>query len=83
MVQCGPYHCESCLASEIHPYDTRKLTEKEEETGWYEPHTPVSEHANTVMGALVDHKTAKKAYRLGLLDSKPTLGEPGNDILPF
>lgn len=69
-VQCGPYHCMSCMASEISYLDKRDLTEKEKDTGWYEPGTPVSESANTVNGALVDHKTAKELYRAGLLDIK-------------
>jgi hypothetical protein len=68
VVQCGPYYCPNCKASEISSRDKRKLTEKEEETGWYEPFTKVSETANTIKGVLVDHKTAKIAYENGLLD---------------
>ena len=108
MVQCGPYHCFSCGASEIGPelYDwyykdrngetiylpgkrkycpwaKKKLklsgrpvlkpghpfTEKELETGYYEPSSQkVSPYANTVNGVLVDHQTAKFMYELGLLD---------------
>lgn len=68
LVQCGPYHCEECGASEISYLDTRELTTREKETGWYEPGTPVSENANTVGGELVDHETAKVLYRSGLLD---------------
>ncbi|MBE3571119.1 MAG: hypothetical protein IMW92_13785 [Bacillales bacterium] len=48
-----------------HPF-----TSKELETGWYEPDKPVSPYANTVNGKLVDHETAKIAYRLGILDKK-------------
>ncbi|MOA61597.1 hypothetical protein D3C78_1867770 [compost metagenome] len=41
------------------------------ETNWYEPESKqVSPYANTVNGVLVDHKTAKIAYNLGLLDEK-------------
>lgn len=68
VVQCGPYFCPECNASEISSRDTRELTEREEETGWYEPYTPVSETANTCRGVLVDHKTAKSLYNIGLLD---------------
>ena len=68
MVQCGPYFCPACNASEISSRDTRELTQKEEETGWYEPFTEVSETANTCRGKLVDHKTAKDLYDMGLLD---------------
>lgn len=70
MEQCGPYHCESCGASEISYLDKRQLTDREKVTGWYEPGTPVSESANTVGGRLVDHKEALDFYRVGLLDSK-------------
>lgn len=68
MVQCGPYFCPNCSASEISYLDKRKLTEREEETGWYEPFTEPSETANTCRGKLVDHKTAKQLYDKGLLD---------------
>lgn len=70
MVQCGPYYCSECRASEASYLDARVLTEREEETGWYEPETPVSESANTCDGALVDHKTAKALYVRGMLDNK-------------
>lgn len=88
MVQCGPYHCLNCGASQIGPewsdwhiYDKEKGTyvlkeghpfsEREIQTGWYEPEgNKVSPYANTVGGVIVDHKTAKIAYELGLLDKK-------------
>lgn len=70
-VQCGPYYCENCQASEIGPNDKpRELSEKEKETGWYEPGEPLGSSANTCMGELVDHKTARKLYEQGLLDKK-------------
>lgn len=69
LVQCGPYYCEGCYASEIGAYDKeRVLTEEERKTGWYAPNTPVSETANTIGGVLVDHKLALDLYRKGLLD---------------
>lgn len=47
MVQCGPYHCERCGASEIGPHDDcRELTAPEINTGWYEPGTPAGSSAN-------------------------------------
>lgn len=106
-VQCGPYHCFSCGASEIGPElydwyykdregkviyllgkrfyskrDKKKIqfyshpvlmanhpfTKKELETGYYQG--KISPYANTVGGVLVDHKTAKQAYNIGLLDEK-------------
>lgn len=73
LVQCGPYHCPVCEASEMSSLDTRVLTEREKETGWFEPGSPVSEVANTVNGKLVDHQEAKQYYNIGLLDTKPTI----------
>lgn len=70
-VQCGPYHCTECGASEIGPeredpgFDA---TEEEVRVGWYRDR--ISPYANTVEGRLVDHKTAKQAYRDGRLDKK-------------
>lgn len=69
-VQCGPYYCPDCGASEAHCDDQRAMTEEEARTGWYAPGTPVSELANTCCGVLVDHQTAKTLYDSGLLDSK-------------
>lgn len=71
LVQCGPFFCPECGASERSYLDTRRPTQKEDETGWYEPRTPPSEMANTVGGKLVNHKVAKVAFGLGLLDPNP------------
>ena len=71
LVQCGPHYCTECGASSVGPFDTRELTDREKETRWYEPNSPVSELANTFHGTPVDHRTAKKLYDLGLLDPKP------------
>lgn len=65
--QCGPYHCEACGASEMHPNDTLPLDEDEEETGFYKDR--ISPVANTSNGKLVNHKEALKLYPLGLLDN--------------
>ncbi|EFU6040832.1 hypothetical protein HT424_003261 [Escherichia coli] len=70
MVQCGPYYCPQCRASEISSLDKRELTEREKETGWFKPDSPVSDAANTVGGVLVNHKEAKEMYDIGLLDEK-------------
>lgn len=68
-VQCGPYHCDDCGASEIGPERLEEgfeATDEEMATGFYRNrHSPL---ANTVNGTLVDHKTAKRAYELGVLD---------------
>jgi hypothetical protein len=71
IVQCGPFYCTACGASEGDDRDPRELTEREKITGWFEPGSPVHCLANTVDGHLVDHRTAKEAYRLGALDAAP------------
>jgi hypothetical protein len=83
-VKCGPYHCYECGASEIGlgsslefksraemkaALERDDLDEDEFRTGFYK--NRISPHANTVFGTLVDHKTAKRLYELGLLDPKP------------
>ena len=45
--QCGPYHCERCGASEIGAFDAYDdHTERETNTGWYEPGKPAGASAN-------------------------------------
>ena len=69
--QCGPYHCESYGASEVHPNDTLPLDEDEEGTGFYK--NRISPIANTSNGKLVGYKKALQLYPLGLLDNcKPS-----------
>lgn len=64
MVQCGPYHCMNCLASEIGPYDKpRELTAKEKETGWYAPGEEPGSSANVIGGKIVTHQEMQSAYR--------------------
>lgn len=47
MVQCGPFHCEACGASEIGPYDDdRPLSAIEEDAGWYAPDSTPGSSAN-------------------------------------
>lgn len=75
MVQCGPYHCPACNASEASSRDTRELTAKEKETGWYEPNTPVSEIANQLNGQLIDHGTAKILQAFAAPQVPSTLSE--------
>ena len=69
MVQCGPYHCHECGASEMGPEGDEGRSEIEKKTGWYQG-GKVSPYANTVNGEIVDHKSAATAHRLGLLDAK-------------
>ncbi len=68
LVQCGPYHCESCGAIEIGAYDKKvELSAEEEEFGWYKPNRPYEGCANNINGVLIDHKLAKKMYDVGLI----------------
>lgn len=67
-VQCGPYHCENCNASEIHCSDNKEnLDEDEKETGFYK--NKISPIANAINGKLINHKEALELYPLGLLDN--------------
>lgn len=67
LVQCGPFYCHICGASQVGPYDVNILDADERRTGWFKPgHFGTS--ANTVQGLSVDHKTAKRLYEMGLLD---------------
>lgn len=70
--QCGPYHCEECGASQIGPEGIPDdASEEVKETGWYSPESDaVSPYANTINGVIVDHMTAKQAYKIGMLDEK-------------
>lgn len=72
MVQCGPYHCFACDASEIGPeagsyvngewvQNDLKLDADEKRTGFYKGR--ISPHANQVNGVPIDHKTADAIYR--------------------
>lgn len=63
--QCGPYHCEGCLASEIGPYDKERTpTEQEEKPGWYKPFSPAGSSANVdSYGNIITHYEADTLYR--------------------
>lgn len=66
-VQCGPQHCNFCLASEIGPYDEdRPLSVEERKLGWYKPNSIPGRSANTFHGEIIDHKYAQDLYRAGL-----------------
>jgi hypothetical protein len=63
-VQCGPFHCTRCLASEIGPADKpRVLTAQEEDTGWYAPGAEPGSSANVIGGAVVSAVAMRKVYR--------------------
>lgn len=63
-LQCGPYHCDACGASEIGAYDReRELSAQENSTGWYGPGSPPGSTANVIGGRIVSHVQARDAYR--------------------
>ena len=63
--QCGPYHCDSCEAYQIGPYDKPKeLSEEEQRTGWYAPKSSKEFTSGNVLdGKFTSHQLALKAYR--------------------
>jgi len=70
MIQCGPYHCEACGASQRGPYDTpRPLSAIEEKTGWYGPGTEPGSSANIIEGRHVGHQEMQQAYRDEFVDN--------------
>lgn len=61
--QCGPFHCESCGASEIGPFDAeRALTDDERKIGWYRPGSDPGSSANVIGGNVVSHAEMRDAY---------------------
>jgi hypothetical protein len=70
MVQCGPYHCLQCHASEIGPHDEpRALTKREEDTGWYAPESDPGSSANVIGGQHVSHRVMKAIYQAEFKDN--------------
>lgn len=64
-VQCGPFHCEACKASEIGPHDEpRELTPAERHHGWYAPSTAPGSTANVDdSGHVIRYFEADTNYR--------------------
>ena len=63
-VQCGPFHCTSCGASEIGPYDKKRpLSDDEKRTGWYGPNSEPGSSANVIGGKIVGYKEMELNYR--------------------
>ena len=77
-VQCGPYHCDQCGASEIGPYDdeSRTLIDDERATGWYAPGSEPGSSANVIHGQVVSHQVMKAAYRTEFIGN-PLYNVPG------
>lgn len=77
LVQCGPFHCEACGASEIGPCDDKRvLSEDERRTGWYAPGSEPGSGANVIGGRIVGHKEMERAYR-DRFEGNPRWHEPG------
>ncbi len=54
MMQCGPYHCHDCGASECGPNDDlESLTPEERSKGWRGPGREPSPDANVIHGRIV------------------------------
>lgn len=64
-IQCGPFHCEACGASEMGPHGNgRERTSDEIKTGWYGPDSPPDLSANVDdAGRIVRHFEADTLYR--------------------
>lgn len=77
LVQCGPYHCDACLASECGPYDSENdQARRNPKTGWYPPASPPGSSANVLDGKIVSASDMKSAYRDRFAGS-PDYEEPG------
>lgn len=64
MQQCGPYHCDTCGASEIGPYDNASpLTADDGRTGWYSPGADPGSSANVIGGRVVGYVQMRAAYQ--------------------
>jgi len=71
-IQCGPYHCNSCGAYQIGPYDKHlELTDIENQCGWYLPSTSKKfTSGNVIDNNFVTHDTALNAYRESCKNSR-------------
>lgn len=70
LIQVGPYHCQSCKAMELGPYDKPGATQAELALGWYAPeHVP--ETVSSINGVVVSAADALALYRCGLVDEVP------------
>lgn len=70
LVQCGPFHCEQCHASQIGPHDApRELSAQEQNHGWYAPGSNPGSSANVVHGKHVSHDVMKETYQQEFRDN--------------
>lgn len=77
LVQCGPYHCDACFASECGPYDSESdQARRDPKTGWYPPASPPGSSANVLDGKIVSASEMKGAYHARFAGS-PDYDTPG------
>ncbi len=70
LVQCGPYHCDFCGASQIGPYDEkRELTDIEKKTNWYAPNSIPGSSANVINGKVVSAEIMRANYQKHFQDN--------------
>lgn len=63
LVQCGPFNCAACGASECGPYDSDEdQARRDPKTGWYRPGDPPGSSANVIGGQIATATEAKAAY---------------------
>lgn len=76
--QCGPFHCETCGASEIGPGGKdRVLSERERETGWYAPGEEPDSEANVIAGKVVDYREMRAVYADAFAGAEDLRRTPG------
>lgn len=69
-VQCGPFHCDECGASQIGPCDEERiLTEDEKKYNWYSPASEPGSSANVIHGRHVSHQQMKATYENEFIDN--------------
>lgn len=61
MVQCGPYCCDKCGASQVGPEENPELDADEKRTGFYK--NRISPLANQHDGRVISHRQADALYR--------------------
>lgn len=64
-VQCGPFYCNDCEASEVGPHDkTEGRDDIDWDTGWYKPLSPAGSSANVDdEGRIINYHQADELYR--------------------
>lgn len=70
MVQCGPYYCEKCGASEASAFaeDRETRADYDRSTGWYRPGAPLDSLANAdADGKPLGWRQADNEYRISQL----------------